>query len=99
MFENVDPNFNSKEFALKMAPYTYLLHLWNDRVKGNTKGGHYPVLPSLKASDGWGDVDSYLRIVTSINKDVKVLFEHRSDLINDGELEVCYRWIESFFNT
>jgi predicted transglutaminase-like protease len=27
------------------------------------------------------------------NKNVKIMFEHRSDLISDEELDSCYSWI------
>ncbi|ERI93566.1 hypothetical protein HMPREF1982_01650 [Clostridiales bacterium oral taxon 876 str. F0540] len=98
LFELVDKNFDSKEFVKKMAPYTFIVHLWNTNVNDNSTGGHYPVLPSLKVSEGWGDIESYLNIIASINNDIKVLFEHRSDLITDEELETCYNWINSIIN-
>lgn len=97
LYEIVNPEFNSKEFTRKMAPYAYIVHLWNTNISNNSAGGHYPVLPRLKKDDGWGDIDSYLNIISSVNKDVKVLFEHKSELISDEELETCYKWVESFF--
>lgn len=28
------------------------------------------------------------------NPHVKIVFEHRSELLRDGELERCYQWVE-----
>lgn len=97
MLEQIDSDFDSKEFIKKMAPYTYLIHLWNDKLGGSIKGGHLPVLPELKKEDGFADIHSYLSTVSDINKNVKVLFEHRSDLVSDDELERCYDWVKSYF--
>lgn len=95
LLEIVDSDFDSGKFLSKMAPFTYIVHLWNTSVDNNLAGGHYPVLPSLKTSEGWGDISTYLSTIASINKEVKVLFEHRSDLITDEELDICYNWVSS----
>jgi sugar phosphate isomerase/epimerase len=97
LLEKVDENFDSKMFVRKMAPYTYLLHLWNVNIHNSRQSGHYPILPNLNIEEGWGDIGSYLESVSKVNKDVKILFEHRSDLISDEELEKCYRWVSEYF--
>lgn len=97
LLEEVDPHFSSIQFIQRMAKYTYIVHLWNVRVDTNLAGGHYPALPHLKEIDGWADIDKYLSIIAGINKDVKILFEHRSELISDLELLECYSWVQGYF--
>ena len=60
----------------------------------NLSGGHYPVLPDQKPSEGWADIKRFIEIINRFNRKAKVLFEHRSDLVSDEELDECYRWIE-----
>lgn len=55
---------------------------------------HYPVLPAYKPEFGWAPIEDYLRIVREINSDVKIMFEHRSELIDDKQLMTCYTWVE-----
>lgn len=91
--EKLDRSFNALEFTCMMAPYTYLVHLWNTNPTQNISGGHYPVLPGLKPSDGWADIKRYIEIIKRFASKVKVLFEHRSDLVSDEELDECYQWV------
>ncbi len=95
--EKLDPSFNAMEFVEIMAPYTGHIHLWNTNPAGNLSGGHYPVLPKQKPSEGWADVKRFIDTIKRYNSKVKVLFEHRSDLVNDEELDECYRWVEELF--
>lgn len=97
LLELVDREFNAKNFIQRMAPFTYLVHLWNTNPKDNAKGGHYPALPDLEIGEGWGDIGGYLKAITSVNRNIKILFEHQSDLISEEKLEICYQWVESFF--
>lgn len=92
--EKLDPSFNAMEFTKMMMPFTYLIHLWNTNPTQNLSGGHYPVLPWQKPSDGWADINSYFEIIKRFNSNVKILFEHRSDLVSDDELNECYSWIK-----
>ncbi|WP_234123479.1 sugar phosphate isomerase/epimerase [Clostridium hydrogenum] len=85
-----DNNFNGVDVIRKFGRYTHLVHLWNAKVDSN---GHYPALKALKVEDGWGDMEAYFKALNETNSDYKVLFEHRSDLISDEELEECYKWI------
>ncbi len=60
---------------------------------------HYLVLPNLNPDDGWAPIESYLDIIMSENNQVKIMFEHRSDLISDEELDMCYSWVSSITKT
>ncbi|MEN6315319.1 MAG: sugar phosphate isomerase/epimerase [Clostridiaceae bacterium] len=95
--EKLDSSFDALGFTTILAPYTYLIHLWNTNPVQNLSGGHYPVLPSQKPSEGWADVEGFIEIIKRYNSNVKVLFEHRSDLISDEELNECYFWVEQMF--
>ncbi|TGV29348.1 hypothetical protein EN829_040630 [Mesorhizobium sp. M00.F.Ca.ET.186.01.1.1] len=54
---------------------------------------HFPALPECTAEQGWAPIADYLRIVRAENPDVKIMFEHRSDLIDDEQLNICYAWV------
>lgn len=53
------------------------------------------IIPNLKIEDGWAPIENYLKVITKENKNIKIMFEHRSDLISDEELDSCYSWISS----
>lgn len=91
----IDSDFNEKEVIKKYARYTEVVHLWNVKVSGNLEDNHFPALPNLKIEDGWAPIEDYLRIIARENINVKVMFEHRSELISNEELEKCYSWISS----
>lgn len=91
----IDQKFISQDIIKKFGRYTYLVHLWNAKVDEN---GHYPALKSLKVEDGWGDMKTYFKLLNDENNNYKVLFEHKSHLINDLELEECYQWIGELVN-
>lgn len=93
----IDRKFNYKKFIKEMAEYTYLVHLSNIKVTDKIENGHHPVLKRLKSSDGWSDIDTFLKIIASENKNMKILFEHRSDVITYEELIECYKWVKSYF--
>jgi sugar phosphate isomerase/epimerase len=86
----IDYNFKGQEIIRKFGKYAHLVHLWNAKVDSN---GHFPALKSLKVEDGWGDMAVYFKALNEVNNDYKVLFEHKSHLISDAELEECYQWI------
>lgn len=92
--EKLDSSFDAMEFTEIMAPYTGHIHLWNTNPSGNLSGGHYPVLPKQKPSEGWADIRRFIDIIKVFNSKVKVLFEHNSDLVNDEELDECYCWVD-----
>jgi hypothetical protein len=96
--EKLDKNFNAKDVLKRYSKYVYVIHLWNIRVQENLEKSHFPVLPGLKEEDGWADIYNYLSIIKSENKNCKLLFEHRSDLISDNELDECYSWVDKLYN-
>jgi sugar phosphate isomerase/epimerase len=91
----IDDNFMWQKLIRKFGRYTYLVHLWNAKVDSN---GHYPALKSLRKEEGWGDMEAYFKILNGVNDTYKVLFEHKSYLISDEELEECYQWISRLVN-
>jgi len=92
--EKLDPSFNAMEFVEIMAPYTGHIHLWNTNPTVNLSGGHYPVLPEQKPSEGWADIKRFINIIKRCDSKVTVLFEHRSDLVKGEELDDCYCWVK-----
>lgn len=91
----VDSKFEGMEFAKKLAPYTSLIHLWNTSPALNLKGGHLPVSPGQKREDGFADVKAYLEAIFASAKDVKILFEHNSNLTTKDDLYNLYKWVAS----
>ncbi|GFZ30015.1 hypothetical protein CSC2_05410 [Clostridium zeae] len=91
----IDQDFNEREIILRLAKFTEVVHLWNVKVSGNLENSHFPALPRLKVDDGWAPIEDYLRIIKNENKNIKIMFEHRSDLISDEELDSCYSWVSS----
>lgn len=96
--DRIDPNFNAPKIIKKYAKYAELIHLWNVRVNENLENNHYPALQGLSPNEGWAPIHNYLQIIRKENSNVKVMFEHRSDLISDDELEKCYFWVENILN-
>ena len=91
----IDDNFSGLDIIRKFGKYTHLVHLWNAKIDSN---GHYPALKSLKVEDGWVDMEAYFKVLNDVNDNYKVLFEHKSHLISDVELEECYQWIDELVN-
>jgi hypothetical protein len=91
----IDPDFNDIEIIKRFSQYTEVIHLWNVKVVGNLEKSHFPALPDLKPEEGWASIEDYFKIIRKENKSVKIMFEHRSDLISHEELEECYSWIQS----
>lgn len=94
----IDDNFMGLNIIKKFGKFTHLVHLWNVKVDSNVSNGHYPALKTLKTEDGWGDMESYFETLNKVNSNYKVLFEHKSHLITDEELEECYQWIGELVN-
>lgn len=97
--DELDEAFNPFPLVERYAKYTELVHLSNGRVIDNFSNNHYPALPTLKVEDGWADVAKYLEILNQRNTTYKLLFEHRSELISDEELDKCYDWISQLMNS
>lgn len=83
----------------KYAKFADLTHLSNVQLTADNAihKSRYPVLPHQKPSDGWAPIEDYLRTMIHENRNVKIMFEHRSDLVSDEELWECYNWVNQFF--
>lgn len=90
----IDYGLDEINIIKRFARYAAIVHLWNVRINDNLENSHFPALPKLKEEDGWGDIEKYMTIIFSGNPEIKVMFEHRSELISDDELEQCYSWIK-----
>jgi len=99
VLSQIDRAFDYRGFIKEMAKYTYLLHLSNIKVTDKIEQGHHPVLKNLPASQGWCNIGEFLEIISSEKRDLKILFEHRSDILNYEELMQCYEWVKSYFKT
>lgn len=93
--EKVDRFFDSKSAIKKYARFAETVHLSNVQITGDNRvqKSRYPVLPNQDPSEGWAPIEEYMRIILQENKNVKIMFEHRSDLVSDGELRECYEWV------
>lgn len=99
--DRFDPFFDSKWAVKKYARFADLIHLSNVQLTADNaiQKSRYPVLSHQKPSDGWAPIEDYLRIMIHENRNVKIMFEHRSDLVSDEELWECYHWVNQFFNS
>lgn len=94
----IDNDFDDIKLIKKYAKYTAEVHLWNVKVNENTTNSHYPVLSNLKEEEGWAPIEKYLNIISKENKNLIVMFEHKSELVTDEELDNCYSWINSILD-
>lgn len=94
--DRLDPSFDARSIIRQYAEIAELVHLSNVRIAedNTTLQSRHPVLHRLDPREGWAPIEDYLRIIHERNPDVKILFEHRSDLVSDEELMECYRWVE-----
>ncbi len=92
--QHTDPGFSGIRFVEHMLPFITNVHLWTVRLGENRQGGHHPILPRLRAEEGWGENEAYLRALSVLNH-ADVMFEHRSELVSEAELDCCYSWTES----
>lgn len=86
------------ELIQRFAKYSELIHLYNLKYNGAIEEAKIPVSPDQKSSEGWADIESYLKAIRAANPEVKILFEHKSHLITSEELERCYTWVDSLMN-
>lgn len=91
----IDSSFNAEDIIRRFAKYTDVVHLWNVKVAEKVEYNHYPVLAWLDPGEGWGPIARYLELIRKENKACLMMFEHRSDLLSDEELDACYRWVDS----
>lgn len=91
--EKLDPNFDARALLRKYTKYASLIHLSSVQINVSVQHSHYPALPELNPVEGWAPIEDYLRIIREENSEVKIMFEHRSDLITAEQLEQCYEWV------
>ncbi|NHN32412.1 sugar phosphate isomerase/epimerase family protein [Paenibacillus agricola] len=91
--ERTDPHFNARLVIRKYAKYAEILHLSTLKINEQIEHYKYPALPHLDPNEGWAPIEDYLRILKEENPDTRIMFEHRSDLISDEQLEACYQWV------
>ncbi|WP_246187965.1 TIM barrel protein [Paenibacillus tengchongensis] len=91
--ERLDPYFDAKSILHTYTKYAHLIHLSNVQVQEEVRNSHHPVLPELSPRDGWAPIEEYLHIIRSCNPTVKIMFEHRSDLLTEEDLLRCYEWV------
>lgn len=97
--DSIDADFDGTDILRRFSRYAYEVHLWDAKV-GETvvECSHYPILPIHKVHDGWADIEAYLGVIRAENNAARLLFEHRSDVVSDEELDSCYNWINSLYN-
>lgn len=97
--DRLDQFFDSKLAIKKYARFADTIHLSNVQITDDNiiQKSRYPVLPSQTPSDGWAPIEEYLYTIIQENKNVKIMYEHRSDLVSDEELWECYNWVNKFF--
>ncbi|MGG0168923.1 sugar phosphate isomerase/epimerase [Paenibacillus dokdonensis] len=96
--ERRDPSFQSIPIMRKYAKYAEVIHLWNLQYGDGFIKLRYPVLPEHLESDGWAPITEYLHIIREENPNVKIQFEHRSDLVSDDDLQRCYEWVSELIS-
>lgn len=93
--DRIDPHFHAEAVLEQYAKYAATIHLSNVQILGrDIAQSRMPVLPDQLPADGWAPIERYLRIILRRNRDIKIMFEHRSDKVTDEQLAVCYRWVE-----
>ncbi|GFN33959.1 hypothetical protein PCURB6_42190 [Paenibacillus curdlanolyticus] len=97
--DRLDPFFDSKSAIKKYAGFAETIHLSNVQITNDNiiQNSRSPVLPSQSPSDGWAPIEQYLNTIIQENNNVKIMFEHRSDLVSDEVLWKCYNWVNRFF--
>ncbi|MDI9483685.1 MAG: hypothetical protein QM315_10945 [Bacillota bacterium] len=82
----------------RFSKYTEEIHFSNAKVTDRIEYYNFPVLPTLETGEGWADIKTYLKVIRQTDPNVRIMFEHRSDLISDEELETCYSWVNGLLN-
>ncbi|QSF47837.1 sugar phosphate isomerase/epimerase [Paenibacillus tianjinensis] len=96
--DKLDPFFDANKILSTFTKYATLIHLSNVQITDTVQNSHYPVLPELSVNHGWAPIEEYLRIIRAENRNVKIMFEHRSDLITPEQLQRCYTWVDGILN-
>ncbi|MEC0227265.1 sugar phosphate isomerase/epimerase [Paenibacillus alba] len=98
--DRIDPFFDAKLVIQKYAKFTETVHLSNIQIADNHTiiKSRIPVLPNQHPNEGWAPIEEYLNIINKENKNVEIMFEHRSEYVSDEELEECYAWVAKLLN-
>ena len=98
--DRIDPHFDSLAIIKTYAKFAEVVHLSNIQINDDNHIiiSRFPVLPTLSPQDGWAPIEEYLQIINQENSEVKIMFEHRSDLVTDDELWECYSWVNGLMN-
>lgn len=76
---------DSLEFATKLAPYTWIIHIYNATPEMYRKYHHVPVHPSQRPEEGWADIPAILECVLgSRERDLILVFEYSPEYPADG---------------
>jgi sugar phosphate isomerase/epimerase len=68
---------DSLEFARKLAPYTWIIHVYNATPEMYRKYHHVPVHPSQRPEEGWADIPATLECVLEYEeRDLIIVFEY-----------------------
>lgn len=99
--DRIDPCCDSQSIIKTYARFAEVVHLSNIQINDENHiiKSRHPVLPKLNPQDGWAPIEEYLQIINQENPEVKIMFEHRSDLVTDDELMECYRWVDGLMNS
>ncbi|WP_010277992.1 hypothetical protein [Paenibacillus senegalensis] len=94
--ERIDPFFSASRVLEKYARFAETVHLSNVQILDDLtiQNRRCPVLPNQNPEQGWAPIEQYLSQISRVNSSVKIVFEHRSDMVSDEELETCYQWVD-----
>ncbi|GIO05994.1 hypothetical protein J31TS6_20220 [Brevibacillus reuszeri] len=92
--EKIDPFFQAEKVIKKFAAYANSVHLWNMKYTDKVEYNHYPVLPECSVKDGWAPIEAYLTWMLQENPHIKIMFEHRSEMVTEEQLQRCYEWVD-----
>lgn len=99
--DRIDPYFSAARVLEKYARFAETVHLSNVQILDDLtiRNHRYPVLPDHDPKQGWAPIDQYLLQISRANSTFKIVFEHRSDLASDDELDTCYQWVEGLIGS
>lgn len=68
---------DSLEFATKLAPHTWIIHVYNATPEMYRKYHHVPAHPSQRPDDGWADIAAILKCVLGdARRSLIIVFEY-----------------------
>jgi sugar phosphate isomerase/epimerase len=68
---------DSLEFATKLAPYTWVIHIYNATPEMYRKYHHVPAHPSQRPEEGWADIPAILEcVLRGRERNLIIVFEY-----------------------